>query len=150
MSFRTIKDLNNAKAPIKQLVDKRKKKQTNEDCFQELTSKKNIKDFEDIADLITGIREYDVPYHSRVCIDTGLRAGKWFDLTVDDQFAIDIKPNQTKESMPDLKVLAYDIETSKDPLKFPDPEKDQVMMISLMYEGEAFLIINRGFCGNDV
>ena len=45
LSFRTIKDLNNAKAPIKQLVDKRKKKQTNEDCFQELTSKKNIKDF---------------------------------------------------------------------------------------------------------
>jgi DNA polymerase epsilon subunit 1 len=85
-----------------------------------------------------------------VCIDTGLRAGKWFDLTVDDQFAMDIKPNQTKESMPDLKVLAYDIETSKDPLKFPDAEKDQVMMISLMYEGEAFLIINRGFCGNDV
>ena len=100
--------------------------------------------------MITGIREYDVPYHCRVCIDTGLRAGKWFDLTVDDQFAMDIKPNQTKESMPDLKVLAYDIETSKDPLKFPDAEKDQVMMISLMYEGEAFLIINRGFCGNDV
>lgn len=37
--------------------------------------------------------------------------------------------------MPDLKVLSYDIETSKDPLKFPDPEKDQVIMISLMYEG---------------
>ncbi len=33
LSFRTIKDLNNAKTPIKQLVDKRKKKQTNEDCF---------------------------------------------------------------------------------------------------------------------
>jgi DNA polymerase epsilon subunit 1 len=52
--------------------------------------------------------------------------------------------------MPDLKVLSYDIETSKDPLKFPDAEKDCVMMISLMYEGEAFLVINRGFCGHDV
>jgi DNA polymerase epsilon subunit 1 len=49
--------------------------------------------------------------------------------------------------MPELKILAYDIETSKDPLKFPDAEKDEVMMISLMYEGEAFLIVNTGFCG---
>lgn len=52
--------------------------------------------------------------------------------------------------MPELKILSFDIETSKDPLKFPDVEKDEVMMISLMYEGEAFLIINRGFCGDDV
>jgi DNA polymerase epsilon subunit 1 len=37
--------------------------------------------------------------------------------------------------MPDLKILSFDIETSKDPLKFPDVEKDEVMMISLMYEG---------------
>lgn len=35
--------------------------------------------------------------------------------------------------MPDLKIFSYDIETSKDPLKFPDAEKDVVMMISLMY-----------------
>jgi DNA polymerase epsilon subunit 1 len=69
---------------------------------------------------------------------------------VDDQFIIDIKPNSSKESMPDLKILSYDIETSKDPLKFPDAEKDQVMMVSLMYEGEAFLIINCGFCGHEV
>ena len=28
------------------------------------------------------IREYDVPYHCRVCIDTGLRCGKWFNFTL--------------------------------------------------------------------
>jgi DNA polymerase epsilon subunit 1 len=49
-----------------------------------------------------------------------------------------------------LKILSYDIETSKEPLKFPDVEKNEVMMISLMYEGEAFLIVNMGFCGNEV
>lgn len=52
--------------------------------------------------------------------------------------------------MPELKILSYDIETSKDPLKFPDAEKDEIMMISLMYEGEAFLIVNLAYCGQRV
>lgn len=51
---------------------------------------------------------------------------------------------------PDLKFLAFDIETSKAELRFPDAKCDHVMMISLMYEGEAYLIINRDFCGQDV
>ncbi len=80
--------MTNAKNPLKQLVDKKKKKQKDDDNFLSLITKKNIKEFDDIADLITGIREYDVPYHSRVCIDTGLRAGKWFDLVCDEQFAL--------------------------------------------------------------
>ena len=48
---------------------------------------------------------------------------------------------------PDLKFLAFDIETTKLPLKFPDAKIDNVMMISLMYEGEAVLITNRQICG---
>lgn len=51
---------------------------------------------------------------------------------------------------PELKYLAYDIETSKQPSKFPDATIDCIMMISLMYEGEAFLITNRAYCGQDV
>ena len=46
--------------------------------------------------------------------------------------------------------MAYDIETSKAPLKFPDAEKDCIMMISLMFDGEAYLIVNLGFCGQEV
>ena len=86
-------------------------------------------------------------YHSRVCIDTGLRAGKWFQVEVEDKLITKLEAAAGQRAMPDLKILAYDIETSKDPLKFPDAEKDEVMMISLMYEGEAFLIVNCGFCG---
>lgn len=51
---------------------------------------------------------------------------------------------------PDLKFLAFDIETSKAELRFPDSKVDSVMMISLMYEGDAYLIVNRDFCGQDV
>lgn len=46
-----------------------------------------------------------------------------------------------------MKILAYDIETSKQPSKFPDANHDCIMMISLMYETEAYLITNRSYCG---
>ena len=45
---------------------------------------------------------------------------------------------------PDTIVLAFDIETTKLPLKFPDPATDQVFMISYMIDGQVetnFLLI---------
>lgn len=52
---------------------------------------------------------------------------------------------------PDIRVLAFDIETSKQPLRFPDAKNgDQVMMVSIVVEGDAFLICNRQFCCKDV
>ena len=35
--------------------------------------------------------------------------------------------------------MAFDIETTKLPLKFPDPQVDQIMMISYMIDGQVFL-----------
>lgn len=43
------------------------------------------------------------------------------------------RPAPGQRGVPELKVLSFDIETAKDPLKFPDAEKDEIMMISLMY-----------------
>ena len=40
-------------------------------------------------------------------------------------------------------VSAFDIETMKAPLKFPDAQIDSIMMISYMVDGLGFLIINR-------
>jgi len=34
-------------------------------------------------------------------------------------------------------VLAYDIETTKLPLRFPDSQTDQIMMISYMVDGQV-------------
>ena len=34
---------------------------------------------------VNGLREYDVPYHCRVCIDTGLRCCKWFNFVLKDR-----------------------------------------------------------------
>ena len=35
-------------------------------------------------------------------------------------------------------VLAYDIETTKLPLKFPDSSTDSIMMVSYMIDGQVF------------
>lgn len=47
-------------------------------------------------------------------------------------------------------MLAFDIETSKLPLKFPDAAVDQIMMISYMIDGQGFLITNRQIVSQDI
>lgn len=40
--------------------------------------------------------------------------------------------------------MAFDIETTKLPLKFPDAETDQIMMISYMIDGQVSRAFWRG------
>jgi DNA polymerase epsilon subunit 1 len=47
-------------------------------------------------------------------------------------------------------VMAYDIETTKQPLKFPDQQTDQIMMISYMIDGQGYLITNREIVSEDI
>jgi DNA polymerase epsilon subunit 1 len=77
-----------------------------------------------------------VPYHVRVAIDKDIRIGKWY--TVEAKHGvISITCIEDRLQRPDPVVLAFDIETTKLPLKFPDPLIDQVMMISYMIEGQV-------------
>lgn len=46
--------------------------------------------------------------------------------------------------------MAFDIETSKAPLKFPVKEIDQIMMISYMVDGQGYLITNREIVSEDI
>lgn len=50
----------------------------------------------------------------------------------------------------DPKVLAFDIETTKMPLMFPDSTIDSIMMISYMIDGQGYLIINRSIISQDI
>lgn len=47
-------------------------------------------------------------------------------------------------------VMAYDIETCKAPLKFPDSAVDPIMMISYMIDGQGYLITNREIVSEDI
>ncbi|KAI9823294.1 MAG: DNA polymerase epsilon catalytic subunit [Thelocarpon impressellum] len=112
----------------------------------------------DASDYIVDIREYDVPYHVRVAIDKGklvppsashIRIGKWYTVTVKHGVTT-FKCIEDRLQRADAVVLAYDIETTKLPLKFPDAVIDQVMMISYMIDGQGFLITNREIVSEDI
>ncbi|TGZ80191.1 DUF1744-domain-containing protein [Ascodesmis nigricans] len=103
----------------------------------------------DPSESIIDIREYDVPYHVRVSIDKDIRIGKWY--TVEAKHGvIKIDCIVDRLARPDPVVLAFDIETTKLPLKFPDPLIDQIMMISYMIDGQGFLITNREVISEDI
>ncbi|ANZ74792.1 BA75_01783T0 [Komagataella pastoris] len=97
----------------------------------------------DIAHCLEDIREYDVPYHVRVSIDNDYRIGKWYTLEATDSAQVSFTEMKDKIAFADPIILAFDIETTKAPLKFPDSSIDQIMMISYMIDGEGFLITNR-------
>ena len=103
----------------------------------------------DILDNLIDIREYDVPYHCRVCIDTGIRCGKWFKFIIKER-KIDSFQQLDKLTLPELRYISFDIETSKQPLKFPDSKSDKIIMISLTYDEKSLLITNKEFMPVDV
>ncbi|CCK70723.1 DNA polymerase epsilon catalytic subunit KNAG_0F00540 [Huiozyma naganishii CBS 8797] len=99
----------------------------------------------DAKRFIDEIREYDVPYHVRVSIDRDVRVGKWYNVT-----DLGFLECPEKVAFADPVVLAFDIETTKPPLKFPDAAVDQIMMISYMIDGDGYLITNREIISEDI
>lgn len=97
---------------------------------------------------IDDIREYDVPYHVRVSIDKNIRCGKWYNVFVKQNETIFEK--DVRETFADPVVLAFDIETTKAPLKFPDSKIDEIMMISYRIDNEGYLITNRAIVSEDI
>jgi DNA polymerase epsilon subunit 1 len=103
----------------------------------------------DPMDTVQDIREHDVPYVVRACIDLDLRAGCWYTLTPlkSGGVALSLKDNLQKANP---KVLAFDIECTKAPLKFPDADVDSIFMISYMMDGQGYLLLSRHVVGDDV
>lgn len=63
---------------------------------------------------------------------------------------VSMEPVPSRVKRADPVVMAFDIETSKQPLKFPDAESDVIMMISYMIDGQGFLITNREVVSEDI
>ena len=71
------------------------------------------------------MKEYDVPYHVRFAIDRDLRAGQWFTATAVEGH-VSLAPRKDLIFRAEPRVCAFDIETTKLPLHFPNAEHDQV------------------------
>ena len=100
------------------------------------------------------LREHDVPYDVRVCIDWQIFAGSWYDVSVYGGQTT-LSPLGKDDSLPLIppafRYISFDIETTKLPLKFPQPMTDQIFMISIMYETQsAELLINRDVVSTDI
>lgn len=72
---------------------------------------------------IRDIREYDVAYHIRTMIDNEIRCSCWYDVTFSGPLLTEMK-KMDKLDAADLRIFAFDIETTKAELKFPDAKFD--------------------------
>ncbi|KAF8632650.1 hypothetical protein AX17_004783 [Amanita inopinata Kibby_2008] len=103
----------------------------------------------DPRECIVDAREFDIPYYLRVAIDNNIRVGLWYTVTFNaGQPSFSHIPERVKRADP--VVMAFDIETTKAPLKFPDQNTDQVMMISYMVDGQGYLITNREIISENI
>ena len=161
--FANVNDLLAVRRAIMPIAEKNKSKVSAMDTYAEVASANagfNMFDDEedqrrpgttiaDASDFIVDIREYDVPYHVRVAIDLDVRIGKWY--TVEAKHGrISLSCIEERLQRADPVVMAFDIETTKLPLKFPDAAIDQIMMISYMIDGQGFLITNREIVSEDI
>jgi DNA polymerase epsilon subunit 1 len=116
------------------------------------------------AECIVDVREYDINYYLRVAIDLGellqsdnegkadpvdVRVGLWYNVA-SHQGITSFKRITDRVKRAEPVVMAYDIETTKQPLKFPDQQTDQIMMISYMVDGQGYLITNREIVSEDI
>ena len=85
----------------------------------------------------------------RQLTSVGIRIGKWYTVEVSHGVTT-LTCIEERIQRADPVVLAYDIETTKLPLKFPDAVVDQIMMISYMIDGQGFLITNRDIVSEDI
>lgn len=139
ITFQNINQLLSLRKDLLEIVEENKKKEIQqEEEDQEIDSK----------DCILEIREYDVKYHIRTCIDKGIRSGKWYKIIIEDT-NIFLKEESILK-LPLIKTCTFDIETTKAPLMFPDSKIDSIMMISYMIDQQGYLITNREIISQDI
>ncbi|CAH9070869.1 unnamed protein product [Cuscuta europaea] len=149
ISFDTVQQLMQVKSDLMHIVERNQTKFDAIEAYESILTGKSKHGIQDYIDCITELREYDVPYHVRFAIDNDLRCGQWYDISVHSSRVV-LERRADLLQRAEVHVCAFDIETTKLPLKFPDAEYDSVMMISYMVDGQGYLIINRECVGEDI
>ncbi|PIA58925.1 hypothetical protein AQUCO_00400052v1 [Aquilegia coerulea] len=149
ISFETVQQLMHVKSDLLPVVERNQEKNDTAEAYESILTGRSLQRNQDFIDCIVDIREYDVPYHVRFAIDNDLRCGLWYDVSVSSTGVILEKRTDLLQRA-EVHVCAFDIETTKLPLKFPDAEIDSIMMISYMVDGQGYLIINRECVWEDI
>lgn len=94
------------------------------------------------------VYEHDIPVDVQAGNSLNIRCGQWYDVSYDgSEYRID---KNARITYPELRIMAFDIETTKPPLKFPNPGSDEIMMISILTESFGELITNRRIVAEDI
>lgn len=105
----------------------------------------------DPLSFILDMREYDVPYTMRAAIDMDLRVGSWYIVITDATSSFcEVRLQKDMLELCEPRIVAFDIECEKSPLKFPNADRDRIFMISYMTAGQGFLLINREIVSEDI
>lgn len=151
--FDTTSQLTQVRDQIRAIVEKNAQRSKVVVSFQLNNSSLQDEVLKDPLSLLNDLREYDVPYVVRVCTDRSIRAGTWYTVQADEEYGVEVV-DADKEHKADPVFLAFDIECTKDPLKFPNAERDTIFMISYMVRTprgcEGYLILSREIVGQDV
>ena len=134
----------NKKSCLQRFVaDTKKSNKTRKSSLgKQLLQTKSEEDTEVLLENVLEVCEYDIDPVTRFCIDGGVQIGFWYKVVKES--GVEFLEKLPKEDRPDLRILAFDIECHKEPLRFPDPEKDEVVLISLTDEQlRTSLISNR-------
>lgn len=156
LSFPNTNTMMKVRLEINRAVKKNKEREKTNTFYMKLLSTTLVGSTsgdqnQDYMDFIMDVREHDVPYHVRVSIDLNVFCGLWYNIKCRGGHELPVITQRPDIiDRPDLIVLAYDIETTKLPLKFPDAQTDQIMMISYMIDGQGFLITNREIVSRNV
>ena len=152
LSFQNVQQLMEVRDKLKTIISKnqqRNKNNSRENWMNSLMPQASTKKDDPLESLLE-MREYDVPYLIRISTDLNIRCGAWYTVTQSgNETKLKHHPEMTKKANPTF--LAFDIECTKAPLKFPDSSIDSIFMISYMVSGlGGFLIINREIVSSDI
>ena len=178
--FNNVQQLMEVRKKLKEIIEKNKAREqtfTFHDPSSGNTSSANAMDVlhKDPFSCLVDMREYDVPYVVRVCTDLDIRVGTWYTVSVgldetgDEENTPGDNPNISaampntggvtlsqpdNETKADPTFLAFDIECTKAPLKFPSAEVDEIFMISYMVSTpqgpQGYLIVSRNVVSQNV
>ncbi|CAG7868312.1 unnamed protein product [Brassica rapa] len=149
VSFDTVQQLMEVKRDLSHVVERNQAKFDALEAYESILAGKREQRLQDCLDSLLDLREYDVPYHVRFAVDKDVRSGQWYNVSISST-DVTLEKRTDILQRAEVRVCAFDIETTKLELKFPDAEYDQIMMISYMVDGQGFLIVNRECVGEDI
>lgn len=153
LSFYNVQQLMEVRRALMQVVQRRRNAAAAADTYEllqrELGAGAAPASSADFLECVVELREHDVPYHVRWSIDTDVRASRWYTVAAaGGRLQMACRADLLQRAEP--RIVAFDIETTKLPLQFPNAEFDQVFMISYMVDRQGYLIVNREVVAEDI